>query len=279
MPLLLNTEIDLEVKRKIKGLVARTGGKVNQLIDYRGCRVEDINLLDGGFGQVAALTNSGSLSCKLMSLGRYARQELRFLRFGPSVPRDRKTIISDLHQVGELPGLAGRYDASVSSNVLEHSPNPVLLLLNFYLITKEGGWQFHAIPHYKYTYDKFRSPTPVAHLLEDFINNSNRSDQSHNQDYIQSAIEKHGWQRQFHEKYPVQYPYMHFHVFDELNTSELISLMFKEVTVDLLLVDGTYSDNVTLFRNELNKPFVSEHQNLILRYVPALTDRVKKALY
>lgn len=279
MPLLLNTEINLQVKRNIHGLVVRVGGVVNQLIDYHECRVEDINLLDGGYGKVCTVTNTGDLLSRLKNLGHYARQEFRFLRFGSAVPRDRKTIITDMHRVVEFPNLAGRYDASLSSNLLEHSPNPILLLLNFYSITKDGGWQFHAIPNYKYTYDKFRDPTALAHLEEDFINGRDQTDQSHNRDYMQSAIEKHGWQREYHKKYPVQYPYIHFHVFDQNNTKDLICLMFKEVITDLLVVDGVFADNVVFFKNELNVSFVAKYRELILRHLPQLTDRINKTLF
>ncbi len=277
MPLLLNTDIGSKVKENIQGLVARAGGMVNQLIDYRGCRVVDINLLDGGFGRVAAFGSATSLIHQCRNLARHARQELQFLRHGPAVPRDRKTIIADMHQAFKFPELEGRYDASVSSNLLEHSPNPVLLLLNFYLITREGGWQFHAIPHYQYTFDKFRAPTEAAHMIDDFVKGADRSDQSHNQDYIQSAIEKHGWQREFHHKYPVEYPYMHFHVFDEHNTRELMSLMFTEVTADLLVQQG-FSDNVVLFRNRLNPVFVERYRDSILKNLPVLARRLTKGL-
>ena len=277
MALLLETGIESKVRENIRGLAARAGGTVNQLLDYRGLKVEDINLPDGGFGRVAAIGSSGSPVLKIKNVARYARQELQYLRHGPAVPRDRKTIIADMHQAGDFPKLFGRYDAAVSSNLLEHSPNPVLLLLNFYLITKEGGWQFHAIPHHRYTYDRFREPTPAAHLMEDFLQGRDRTDRSHDRDYIQSAIEKDGWQRKFHEKYPVEYPYLHFHVFDEGNTGQLFSLLFQEVTSDLL-VDGTFSDNVVLFRNALNPIFVEKHREAILRRLPELADRINKVL-
>lgn len=51
-----------------------------------------------------------------------------------------------------------RYDAAILSNLTGHSPNPIWLLLNFYCITRKTGHQFHAIPHYAYTCDRFRKP-------------------------------------------------------------------------------------------------------------------------
>jgi len=86
----------------------------------------------------------------------------------------------------------GSIDEVRLHHVFEHSPNPILLLLNLYLITRKGGYQFHAIPHYKYTYDSHRNPTDIEHLVSDFENKTDWKDISHNDDYIISAIEKIG---------------------------------------------------------------------------------------
>jgi len=264
MPLLLQTNIDREVEEKIVGSVARAGGTVNQLLSYKNCTVEDINIVDGGFGVINKLSSRRS---NLLSLSyvKKMKQELEYLLRGPCVPRDRKTIILDMHKAYLVSDLAGKYDCVVSSNLLEHSPNPIFLLLNFYFITKEGGYQFHAIPHYKYTYDRFRMPTPVEHLIEDFENFTGEDDTTHVEDYAQSAIEKDGWQREFHKRYPLRYPFIHFHVFDEYNTAQLMQFMFQEVVNDVLK-NEQFSDNVVIFKNALNPEFVSKYRPLIEKY-------------
>jgi hypothetical protein len=265
MSLLLNSKIEEKVKRHIVGKIARVGGSVNQLLTYKNCVVEDINLVDGGYGIVRSMDGVRSPLQMLKVIQRYLSQERKFLLRGYAVPRDRKTISLDMHNAYEIPSLARRYDAIISSNMIEHSPNPILLLLNFYFVTREGGYQYHAIPHYKYTFDVHRVPTPLEHMIQDFEHKTNRSDTSHNEDYVQSAIEKHGWQRSFHEKYPVAYPYMHFHVFDEHNIKQLFELMFEDVVTDVLKTQE-FSDNVVLFRNTLNKDFVGKYRALIESY-------------
>jgi hypothetical protein len=193
------------------------------------------------------------------------RQEILRVVKGPAVPLDRKTVVLDVHEACLNPGLRGRYDSTISSNLIEHSPNPIFLLLNLHFMTRRNGWQFHAIPHYKYTYDAFRQPTPLAHLIEDFENKTDISDTTHHEDYIRSAIELHGWMREFHRKYPVGPPYIHFHVFDEENTGALMELMFQDVVCDVLKTES-FSDNVVLFRNELNPDFVERYRPVIERY-------------
>lgn len=262
MPLLLGTDIDYLVEKNIQGYVARAGGTVDQLIDYKRCRVEDINIPDGGFGKVLQ-TGQRSVSAKSLSiLKRHLKQEFKFLVHGPRIPRDRKTIVLDMHDAHTMPELHNRYDAAISSNLIEHSPNPIWLLLNFYFITRKTGHQFHAIPHYAYTYDRYRKPTPLEHFVEDFENRTGYTDTTHVEDYRQSAIEKDGWQRRFHETYPLEYPFIHFHVFDEHNTKALLSYVFQDVAADVYKTER-FSDNVVLCSNSLNPEFAEKYKNLL----------------
>lgn len=263
-PLLLGTDIDSRVARLIRGRVARAGGTVNQLIDYRQCAVEDINIPDGGFGKVFRGDVAGVVR-HIPFLKRFVRQEILFMLQGQRISRDRKTIILDMHDAHQRNELYGKYDCAISSNLLEHSPNPIWLLLNFYMITRKNGYQFHAIPHHRYTYDRFRVPTTVEHLLKDFENHADASDTSHVEDYRQSAVVKDGWQKKFHDKYPLEYPFIHFHVFDEHNTKELLGLMFEDVENDILKT-SVYSDNVAIFRNKLKREFIEKYRGVLSGY-------------
>ncbi len=264
-PLLLVTDIDRRVNEHIRGTVGRVGGSVNQLINYRHCSIEDINIPDGGFGKVFS-NGLGNIAGSLYPfLKRFIRQEIMYVVQGQKVSRDRKTVILDMHDAYRKSELHDRYDSTISSNLLEHSPNPIWLLLNFYLITRKGGYQFHAIPHYRYTYDRFREPTTLEHFITDFEKRSDASDMSHAEDYRQSAVEKDGWQRKFHDRYPLEYPYIHFHVFDEINTKALLEFMFEDVVNDVFKTDE-YSDNVVIFKNTLKREFVEKYKRILSQY-------------
>lgn len=263
--LLLSTNIEKEVSSKICGNVARIGGSVNQIINYKNCKIVDINIIDGGFGHIKRWQDIKSARNILETAKRQIKQKALHLRYGEKICRDWKTIIMDLHEAYQHEEWMPEFDAVISSNVLEHSPNPIFLLLNFYFITKKGGYQFHAIPHCKYTYDMFRKPTPIEHMVEDFERKTQTDDLTHNEDYIRSAIIKHGYMKKFHETHPVAYPFMHFHVFDENNVRELFQMMFEEVTNDIIKTE-TVSDNVVIFKNVLNKDFVNKYRKTILGY-------------
>lgn len=265
MSLLLQTDIEGRIEAKIRGRVGRVGGSVNQLIRYDGLQIEDLNIPDGGFGSIVNWREMLSPRKTLSVLRHYIRQEREYWRHGPSMPRDRKTWVVDMHSAWKNRRLHGRFDSLISSNVIEHSPNPIWFLLNTYVLTKHNGYQFHAIPNYRYTYDCYRQPTDLEHFVSDFVDNTGTEDETHNEDYIQSAIVKHGWQREFHNKYPVAYPYIHFHVFDEHNTRELFELMFEEVEVDVIRTEE-FGDNVVLAKNALRPAFVERFEETIATY-------------
>lgn len=265
MTLLLATDIDSRVHDQIRGNVARIGGSVNQLVDYSRTKVTDINVIDGGYGYVKKIKDIHSFRNVLGTIRRFWKQEWGHFIHGERISLDRKTMILDMHEAYQRLDMRHTFDAIVSSNVVEHSPNPIFFLLNCYLITKKDGYQYHAIPHYKLIFDMYRKPTTLTHAIEDFKNKMQLDDTTHVQDYIDSAIIKHGWQRKFHQKYPVAYPYMHQHVYDEFNTRELAALMFEEVTNDIIKTED-YNDNIVIFKNTLNKKFVEEYGDIIDAY-------------
>src|SRR6266480_4737969 len=97
MALMLGTNIDNDVKDKVIGFISRSGGSVNQLVDYHRCVVEDINILDGGFGKVDRILNIVDLVRSSKTLVRYLKQELKFIKNGYRTSRDRKTVLLDMH--------------------------------------------------------------------------------------------------------------------------------------------------------------------------------------
>jgi len=265
MTLLLNSNIYEEVEKHIRGSIARVGGRVGQLINYKDLKVTDINLPDGGFGAIEEIRKVTSLKSTYKACKHLLRQEVAHLIRGKQVQLDRKTLLLDMHFAFLTSKLEHKFDASISSNMLEHSPNIFFLLLNFYFITKKGGYQLHAIPNYKYTFDLYRKPTSFEHILDDFVQMTWFDDTTHNDDYINSGITQTGYLTDFHKKYPVSYPCMHFHGFDEKNVRKIIEFMFEDVTVDIIR-NKRFGDNLVIFKNKLNDTFVNKYQEKIDEY-------------
>jgi len=278
MSLIYNTNIQSLIDKHIQGKIARVGGRMNQLMTFKNSKVTDINIIDGGYGKVRNSFNLSSIKTFYDTYKRLLRQELFWFFYGEREMRDRKTVILDMHFAYLDDTLKQKYDATISSNVIEHSPNPIWFMLNFHHITKDNGYQYHAIPNYRYTFDEFREPTALAHLISDFEAMTWFDDTTHNEDYALSAIEKNGRQREFHKVYPISYPYIHTHVFDESNVRELIEYIFQDVTVDCIKTDKI-GDNVVIFKNQLNPEFVNKYALHIEKFKAFVAERAKVDQY
>lgn len=248
------------VKQHIKGNIARVGGSVDQFINYSQCKVTDYNLPLGTFGYDTFSKKGFSYYYAIL------KQEIKYLLKGEAISRDSKAISLDLHEAIRSGQDKGRFDCLVTSNVIEHSPNPIFLLLNFYFLTKENGWQFHAIPNFRYIYDSHRQVTTLDHLVNDFKVNMPFSDTTHTADYVENVIGKNEKMRAFHEVKPVGYPYLHYHVYDEQSVYELFSLMFEDVSVNLLKTES-FNDTVVICRNKLNPAFLEKYGDLVKDYM------------
>ena len=239
------------IKSNIKGNVARIGGTVNQYIDYDLCKVVDFNLADGGYGQATAINRN--IINRIIYKLKGVRKELLYLRYGEKIPRPFRMVIHDFHLEPPVK-YQNKFDCVISSNVIEHSPNPIKLLLNLSKLLNENGWIFHAIPSAKHCYDKYRNISNVEHMIEDYKNDTDLNDQTHIKDYYNSAVLKDGYQKGFHEIYPVTYPYIHQHTFDLKNVNDLFSSIFQDVNVYLDQTEE-WNDIFVIYKNKIRDEF------------------------
>ncbi len=257
MTLLLNSSIEQILKDNLRGHLARVGGKVEQVFNYKNCTVEDINIEN-------RVSNKRSKS--LIGRLRYGydllEQEVRFWRKGYHAVRDRKTYFFDVHQTISQKKLPGRFDGILSSNVIEHSHNPILFLLNMHFLVKQDGYHFHAIPYYKFTFDQHRKPTSLEHIIEDFTSMTTPDDcRIHAEEHHQSALK---WDSVRGAKKP-SYPGIHCHVFDEHNTKALFEMIFQDVTVDIIKSE-VFGDVLVTCRNSLNPKFKAKFEKIMGKY-------------
>jgi SAM-dependent methyltransferase len=130
---------------------------------------------------------------------------------------------TDLHGIGDA-----CYDFLLSCHSLEHTANPVKALKEWRRVTKPEGAFIIVLPHYRYTFDRRRPPTPVSHMLEDYQRGTGEDDQTH----ITEILELHDLslhpQRITHQELRagmLNNPaarFAHHHVFDDGNSSKLL---------------------------------------------------------
>ena len=73
----------------------------------------------------------------------------------------------DLNMFGD-----GKVDFIIVSHILEHLPDPIKALKEFYRILRPGGALYLAIPDKRYFFDKERPVTPLEHLISDYKSNT-----------------------------------------------------------------------------------------------------------
>ena len=61
------------------------------------------------------------------------------------------------------------FDAVIADNVFEHISNPIKWLETLQRMLNPDGFIFLCIPEYDQIFDRFRQPTPLAHLINDYI--------------------------------------------------------------------------------------------------------------
>lgn len=257
MTLLLKTDIEKKVRANITGNLARVGGKVEQVVSYKNCIVEDINIANRRSCKFGSSTIG-----KLRYCFDLLEQEIRFWRKGYRAIRDRKTLFIDLHDALSCKHLKKKYDGVLSSHVIEHSYNAIWFLLNMHFLVRERGYHFHAIPCYRYTFDQFRTPTTLKHFIDDFKNITTKNDLKHHaREHHESALQ---WDKVRGAEKP-KFPRIHCHVFDEHNTKELFEFIFEDVTVDIIK-KGEFRDVLVMCRNTLNPVFRKKFAEVFSSY-------------
>lgn len=134
------------------------------------------------------------------------------------------------------------YDVVLSAHNLEHFANPIKALREWQRVLRPDGALILVLPNYRETFDHLRTPTSVDHLFDDFERETGEDDLTH----LQEILEKHDLKRdagagsrQDFEKRSLENfsnRCLHHHVFDEINSSELLSRVgFEVLAVDLAL--------------------------------------------
>jgi SAM-dependent methyltransferase len=142
-----------------------------------------------------------------------------------------------------LPFRDNSLDFVAASHVLEHSANPVKALAEWYRVLKPGGIIYFVVPDLRFTWEKSRQPTSVAHLLEDFTRGTTACDATHIDEFAdglnwsefspstpadQVEVERAKMKAGMHAAVAAgQEVNIHFHGFSPENVRELVEALRK----------------------------------------------------
>jgi SAM-dependent methyltransferase len=99
-----------------------------------------------------------------------------------------------------FPGNALDYVAAI--HVLNHLPNPVAALAEWYRVLRPGGLMYLVTDHHTGTADHGRACTTVDHLLEDYVRGTGDGDASHIDEFVYDT----DWAIEHPELSPEEYP-------------------------------------------------------------------------
>jgi len=144
-----------------------------------------------------------------------------------------------IREATDLVGIADRqYDFILSSHSLEHTSNPVRALKEWMRVVKPGGAVIVLLPDYRHTFDHRRNPTPIEHMLQDYVLEKDETDSTH----LDEILKLHDLSRDPAAGSPDQFRKrslrnfenrcLHHHVFDEHNSRELLEA--AGLTVEIL---------------------------------------------
>jgi SAM-dependent methyltransferase len=96
--------------------------------------------------------------------------------FHPGRAPGRQFIMEGAN-LSELP--SGSYDFVLSSNMLEHTANPLRALREWKRLLKPGGGLILVVPHRDGTFDHRRPVTSIQHLVSDYERGTGEDDLTH----------------------------------------------------------------------------------------------------
>ena len=117
-------------------------------------------------------------------------------------------------------------DFLIANHLMEHLPDPIGALKEWHRVLKPGGILFLALPDKRFTFDKDRPRTALAHLIADHGDRGRASHQAHYEEYSRLVHGKAGddFRRDVDQLLARQYS-IHFHVWVKEDVDELLSYL------------------------------------------------------
>jgi SAM-dependent methyltransferase len=176
--------------------------------------------------------------------------EGRHVRFGA------RTGFQFLSEAFAIKTPDGSFDFVLSSHMLEHSANPIRVLLEWRRLLKPGGHLLLVLPEGRSTYDRRRPITTLEHLKGDFACSTPESDTTHF-DEIAALHTEHPDRQALRKSLEDNKTHRmaHHHVFDMALSLDLVRLAGFEI----LAQEVAYPCHIIIFaRKQGEQPVLGE---------------------
>ena len=128
-------------------------------------------------------------------------------------------------------------DFLIASHVFEHLPNPIGWLMEFYRVCKNEGIIYLTVPEKTRTGDKFRTRTPLSHMIDDYKSPSSERDLEHFREHIHmSPIDTDAFEKEAKILQKTSESF-HYHVFLEEDVIDIINWCNRNIAVHFEIID------------------------------------------
>lgn len=208
----------------------------------------------------------------------YSTEELKCQAVEIGVNPDLVSPVTHVIKDTALSNLTGhRFDIIIANHVLEHLIDPFEWLRDMEALLNEGGIVVVTLPDKKYSFDRFRPDTSLAHFVTDFVQGGKRSLSEHCleaclfYDYGvggKSNTETNRLQRGILEGSLDSYhPGMHVHVFQAETFKDNVLIPFLNLGyINYECVNYVNNPSVGEFTFLLRKTPVTPKPNVYARY-------------
>jgi SAM-dependent methyltransferase len=159
---------------------------------------------------------------------------------------DKPLVNVDIVDNGEVLSTVadGSQDFVIANHFLEHCQNPIQTVQNLLRVMKPGGILYMAVPDKRYSFDAPRPITTVDHLVEEYLQGTERTERSHYEEWVRfvhHVDEPVEAGRQVKDLMEMKYS-IHFHVWTPAALLELVMTMKSQLhfnfEIDLFVQNG-----------------------------------------
>jgi SAM-dependent methyltransferase len=227
----------------MRGLARRVANRLRRLIAGDPFRRFHARLarefLRGNGIEVGALHNPVPVgrAARVRYVDRMAKPDL-LLHYPDLDPRRLVDVdvVDDGERLMTVPD--GSQDFVVANHFLEHCQDPIGTLGQFFRVLKPGGVLYAALPDKRYTFDRPRPVSPLAHLWDDHRHGPGRSRRAHYEEFVAAAegLSDPEAVRDRADHY-LRHDYsIHFHVWTQAEMLELLLAVRGRLGFDFELV-------------------------------------------
>jgi SAM-dependent methyltransferase len=161
--------------------------------------------------------------CRIRYADRNTPKELADRKyFEGSVRFDLQMDLTDMSSLED-----GSLDFIIASHVIEHTPNPILAILNAHRKLRDGGRFVLVVPDKVVTFDKGRPLTGIDHLLADFLLPSHERDFEHYLEFFRLCFPQAEYVRSARDVW-ARGDDIHFHTWTYESFQEMIDFVARE---------------------------------------------------